>query len=69
MFHDSHDLNRIVADLLDARQDVVGERPVSVDLALGRTEGIRGLLCLVVIELNLLLLLFRGLAGAKISEY
>ena len=40
MFHDSHELNRIVADFLNARQDVVGERPVSVDLALGRTEVI-----------------------------
>ena len=40
MFHDSHELNRIVADFLNARQDVVGERPVSVDLALGRTEAI-----------------------------
>ena len=38
VFHDGHDLNGVVANLLDARQDVVSERPVRIDLALGRTE-------------------------------
>ena len=40
VLHDGHDLDRVVADLLDAGQHVVGKRPVGVDLALGRTGGV-----------------------------
>ena len=53
MFHDSHNLNRIVADLLDARQDIVGERPVSVDLAFGRTGGGGGKIVEKLVDLEL----------------